>query len=147
LVQVKESNDATSYGTTRILTLINLILVQQEIQKKKNSHKVKYTRIFSKMSKVSFLENELNTYSVVEVQLKKHQFYLIKMTKNRKIFDMNLQIKLGLQQSRFLWVILGFHSSSLESCQIWLISFIRRYFLTVLGSCIWTALGFSSKYL
>ena len=36
------------------------------------------------MPKVSSIENEFNTYSVSEVQLKGHQFYLIKITmKNR----------------------------------------------------------------
>jgi len=91
-------------------------LVQQGTQKEAFT---KYM-YFLKMSKVSFLENEFNTYNVAEVQLKRHQFYLIKITKKiRKIFDMGLQISLVLQQqSRFLVVLLGLHPSPLRPCQV-----------------------------
>jgi len=36
---------------------------------------------FLKNVKSPFLESEFNTYSVAKVQLKTHQFYLIKITK------------------------------------------------------------------
>jgi len=90
-------------------------LVQQGTQREA------LTRIFSKMFKSPSIENEFNTYSVVEMQIKRNQFVLIKITtKNRKkIFDMGLQISLGLKkQSRFLVVPLGLHPSPLGPRQV-----------------------------
>ena len=45
----------------------------------RSSHKIHM--YFLKNVKSPFLESEFNTYSVAKVQLKTHQFYLIKITK------------------------------------------------------------------
>jgi len=49
----------------------------------RNSHKIH--TYFLKMPKVPLLENEFNTYGVDEVQLKRNQFYLIKIIKKKNI--------------------------------------------------------------
>ena len=66
-------------------------LDKSEIGSTRNPERSSHT-YFLKMPKVIYIENDFNTYSIAEVQLKGHQIDLIKITmKNRKkIFDMGL---------------------------------------------------------
>ena len=119
----------------------------------RSSHEIH--KYFLENAKIPFLQNELNTYSVVESWCSwkgigfSHQFYLIKITKIKNI-RFGPSNYFGPSTIKILGSAYGPSSfstwalSSMATIICWRISSDCLVLPLVIGPCIWATLGFSS---